>query len=206
MQIGPLGLCFIAVVDASVVPLPIPGTTDLLLLLFVSHGGNPWLFALSAVAGSILGGYTTWQLGRKGGKAALNRWVSPHLLGRLDRWIEGHPILAVFLPAVLPPPIPLSPFLLAAGALGIERNRFLTTFSAARLLRYGLISWCAVAYGRGVVRLWSGTLDKWSTPLLWVFLAATVAGIAYAVWKLRRRAKSDPAHDRAFAAKPARVS
>lgn len=198
MQIGPLGLFFIAVVDSSIVPLPIPGTTDLLLLLFVSHGGNPWLFAPAAVAGSILGGYTTWQLGRKGGKAALNRWVSPRLLGRLDCWIESHPILAVFLPAVLPPPIPLSPFLLAAGALGIERRRFLTTFSTARLLRYGLISVCGVVYGRGIVRLWSGTLDKWSVPLLWAFLCAMVAGMVYGIFKLRRPGKSAMNEDIGF--------
>src|ERR1035438_9626307 len=43
VHLGPVGLFLVAIVDSSVVPLPIPGTTDLLLLLFVVQGGNPWL-------------------------------------------------------------------------------------------------------------------------------------------------------------------
>jgi membrane protein YqaA with SNARE-associated domain len=190
MHLGPLGLFLVAVVDSSIVPLPIPGSTDLLLLLLVSHQGNPWLFAIAAIAGSILGGYTTWRLGRRGGEAALHRWVSPRLRARIVDGVERHPVLAVFLPAVLPPPIPLSPFILAAGALGVSPRRFLIVFATARSLRYGLIAWLAGIYGRNVVRLWNALLQKWSTPLMWAFSAVLVAAIAYTIWKLRRPAKS----------------
>jgi membrane protein YqaA with SNARE-associated domain len=190
VQLGPLGLFLVAVVDASIVPLPIPGSTDLLLLLLVSHQANPWLYATTAIAGSILGGYTTWRLGKRGGEAALHRWVSVRLRARIVDGVERHPVLAVFLPAVLPPPIPLSPFILASGALGVSRGRFLIVFATARSLRYGLIAWLAVAYGRHVVRLWNALLQKWSTPLLWAFSAVLVAAVAYAIWKLRRPAKS----------------
>jgi membrane protein YqaA with SNARE-associated domain len=193
MHLGPLGLFLVAVVDSSIIPLPIPGTTDLLLLLLVSHQGNPWLFAIAAIAGSILGGYTTWHLGRRGGDAALHRWVSVRLRARILDGVEQHPVLAVFLPAVLPPPIPLSPFILASGALGVSRRRFLIVFATARSLRYGLIAWLAVVYGRHVVRFWNALLQKWSTPLLWAFSAVLVAAIAYAIWKLRRPARSEAA-------------
>jgi membrane protein YqaA with SNARE-associated domain len=189
MNLGPLGLFLVAVVDSSIVPLPIPGSTDLLLLLLVSHQGNPLIFATAAIAGSILGGYTTWHLGRRGGDAALHRWVSARLRARIVAWVEQHPILAVFLPAILPPPIPLAPFVLASGALGVSCPRFLTVFAFARSLRYGLIAWLAVIYGRHVVRLWNALLQKWSTPLLWAFGAILVVTLATAVWKLRRPAK-----------------
>ena len=190
LQLGPLGLFLVAVVDSSVIPLPIPGCTDLLLLLLVSHQGNPWLFAPIAVAGSIVGGYTTWHLGRRGGEAALHRWVSARLRARIVVGVERHPVLAVFLPAVLPPPIPLSPFVLAAGALGVSRRRFLIVFATARSLRYGLIVWLAGVYGRHVVRLWNTLLKEWSTPLLWGFSAVFVTAVAYTVWKLLRPGKS----------------
>jgi membrane protein YqaA with SNARE-associated domain len=192
MQLGPLGLFLVAAVDASIIPLPIPGSTDLLLLLLVSHKGNPWLLAPTAIVGSVLGGYTAWHLGKRGGEAALHRWVSPRLRARIVNGVERHPVLAVFLPAVLPPPIPLSPFILASGALGVSRRRFLFVFASARTLRYGLIAWLAVAYGRHVVRFWNSLLEKWSTPLLWAFLAILVTAVAYTVWKLRRPAKSPP--------------
>jgi membrane protein YqaA with SNARE-associated domain len=196
-HLGGLGLFAVAVVDSSVIPLPLPGSTDLLLLWLVAHSGDPWLLAPIAIAGSLLGGYTTWHIGRRGGEAALRRYVPARLLGRIVVWVEHHPPLAVFLPAVLPPPIPLSPFVLASGALGVSRGRFLVVFGAARTLRYSLIAWLGMAYGRHVVRLWTGTLQKWSAPLLWAFVALLVGGVCVGLWKTRSVTKSDAAEERA---------
>jgi membrane protein YqaA with SNARE-associated domain len=185
MQLGMPGLFLVAVVDSSPIPLPIPGSTDLLLLLLVAHGGDPVTMAAIAVTGSVVGGYTAWRAGKKGGETALQRFVPAYLLGRIVVWVERHPILTVFLPAVLPPPIPLSPFVLASGALGVSRNRFLAVFCAARCVRYSLIVWLAAVYGRRVVRLWSGTLAKWSTPLLWVFAGVMACSICIGIAKYR---------------------
>jgi membrane protein YqaA with SNARE-associated domain len=184
-HLGILGLFFVAVIDSSVIPLPLPGSTDLLLLWLVSNSGNPWLLAACAIAGSILGGYTTWEAGRRGGEAALRRHVPARLLGRIVRWVERHRILAVFLPALLPPPIPLLPFALAAGALGVSRKRFLSVYGAARSLRYSSVAWLGVAYGRRIVHIWTGTLQAWSTTLLCVFVGLTAVGVCYGIWKLR---------------------
>jgi membrane protein YqaA with SNARE-associated domain len=183
-HLGALGLFSVAVVDSSFIPLPMPGSTDLLLLWLVAFGGDPWLLAAMAIAGSLVGGYATWNLGRRSGEAALRRYVPARLLGRVVRWVERHRILAVFLPALLPPPIPLLPFALASGALGVSRPRFLIVYGAARTLRYSLIAWLSVIYGRHAIRLWSGTLQKWSTPLLCVFVSLLVAGICFGIWKL----------------------
>ncbi|MGA9671295.1 MAG: VTT domain-containing protein [Terracidiphilus sp.] len=187
IHLGPLGLFAVSIFDSSIIPLPIPGTTDLLLLWLVSHNGNAWLLAPCAIVGSLVGGYTTWRLGLKGGEAALKRWVSARMHARIIAWVGSHPILAVFLPALLPPPIPLSPFILASGALGVSRRRFLAAYSAARVLRYSFISWLAVSYGRHVVRLWSNELDKWSAPLLWTFLVLLVGGVGFSIWQFRRK-------------------
>jgi len=54
-HLGALGLFSVAVVDSSVIPLPLPGSTDLLLLWLVANQGNPYLLASSAIAGSLLG-------------------------------------------------------------------------------------------------------------------------------------------------------
>jgi membrane protein YqaA with SNARE-associated domain len=192
-HLGAFGLFSVAVIDSSVVPLPLPGSTDLLLLWLVAHSGNPWLLASCAVAGSILGGYSTWHIGRKGGEAALHRYVPARFLRRIVSWVERHRILAIFLPAVLPPPFPLSPFVLATGALGVSRRRFLVVFSAARSLRYAFIAWLALIYGRPVVRIWSGTLQRWSAPLLWAFGGLLASCICFVIWKYRSLRKSEAA-------------
>lgn len=182
---GALGLFSVAVLDSSVIPLPLPGSTDLLLLWLVSHRGEPWLLGITATVGSILGGYTNWVSGKKGGEAALERYSQSRFLKRLSVWVKEHSILSVFLPSLLPPPVPLLPFLVAAGALGVSRERFLLAFGAARSLRFALITWLAATYGRRVVRLWSGTLDKWSAPLMWVFGSALIIAICFGIWQFR---------------------
>jgi membrane protein YqaA with SNARE-associated domain len=195
IHLGAFGLFLVAVVDSSVVPLPLPGSTDLLLLWLVAHSGDPWLLAPIAIAGSILGGYTTWHIGRRGGEAALRRYVPARLLGPVVGWVERHRLLAVFLPALLPPPIPLLPFALASGALGVSRRRFLVVFGAARSLRYSFVAWLGVIYGRGIVRAFSGALDKWSSLLLCAFLGLFAAGLIFGIWKIRGLRRIDAARN-----------
>jgi membrane protein YqaA with SNARE-associated domain len=192
-HLGGLGVFSVAVIDSSFIPLALPGSTDLLLLWLVAYGGDPRLLTALAIAGSLVGGYATWDLGRRGGEEALRRYLPARLHGRIVAWVERHRILAVFLPAVLPPPIPLMPFLLASGALGVSRRRFLVVYGAARALRYSLVAWLGAVYGRHAIRLWSGTLQRWSTPLLCVFITLMVAGVGLGIWKVRRLRKSEAA-------------
>lgn len=173
-------------VDATVVPLAIPGSTDLLLLWLISNGKNPYVLVACAVIASLLGGYTTWRLGKKGGDAAIERYVPPRLQKRIHSWSQNHSLLSVFLPAILPPPVPLWPFLLAAGALGATWQRFLLAFGGGRLLRYGVVGWLAMSYGRRMVKAWATALDKWGTPVMCVFLVLTVGGLIFSFIKLRR--------------------
>src|SRR6202035_5508696 len=70
MGFGTLGLFGVSLIDSSIIPLPVPGSTDLLLILLVVHGANPLFAAVAAIVGSILGGDLTWGAGAKGGGAA----------------------------------------------------------------------------------------------------------------------------------------
>ena len=190
-HLGLPGVFGVAIIDSSPIPLPIPGTTDLLLLWLVAHKGNPFYLVASAVAGGLVGGYLSWQVGRKGGEEMLKRRVPARLLNPVHRWVESNPILSVFIPAMMPPPVPLSPFVLAAGALGVPVGRFMAAFGAARAIRYSLVAWLGVTYGRHVVRLWTTTLDKWQTPLMWTFGTLFAGGIVFAIVKMRQ-AKTNP--------------
>lgn len=185
-SLGAPGVFAVSLIDATIIPLAIPGSTDLLLLWLIAGGGNPFLLVGCAVTGSLLGGWTTWRLGKKGGQAAIRRYVPDKWQKRVHGWSQHHPVFALFLPAILPPPIPLAPFLLAAGALGSSWKRFVAAFGAGRVLRYALEAWLAVAFGRRILHLWSATLEQWSGPILWTFLGLTAAGVAFSVWKLRR--------------------
>jgi membrane protein YqaA with SNARE-associated domain len=190
MGFGTMGLFVVSTIDSSIIPLPLPGSTDLLLILLVAHGAEPILAALAAFAGSVLGGYLTWGAGAKGGEAALHRYLPKRFARRLTGWVEKNGMLAVAVSALLPPPFPLMPFVLAAGALGVSRRKFFLSFGLARALRYSLVTWLAVTYGRAMVRAFRHYLSGWSTILMWVYLGLMVAAILYGVWKFRRQGGS----------------
>jgi membrane protein YqaA with SNARE-associated domain len=67
MHPGAHGLLTVAIADSSVVPVPLTGSSDLILLWSVARNGNPWLLAATIVSGSTLGGFSRWELGKVGG-------------------------------------------------------------------------------------------------------------------------------------------
>jgi membrane protein YqaA with SNARE-associated domain len=197
IHFGLLGVFVVSAIDASVIPLPLPGSTDLLVLILAANGGNPWLLAIAAIAGSLIGGYLTWKAGKQGGEAMLKRYVPARFLKRISGWVERNGVLTVSIACLLPPPVPLMPFLLSAGALSMPRNRFIASFAAARTLRYSLVAWLGVTYGRSMIRTWGRYLAGWSDIILWTFLGLLIAAILFGIWKFRhdnRSAKVRPAN------------
>lgn len=201
MGFGTLGLFIVSTIDSSPIPLPLPGSSDLLLVLLVAHRANPFLAAAAAIAGSLVGGYLSWKAGVKGGEPALHRYMPKRFARHMSQWVETKGSLALVLSALLPPPFPLTPFLLAAGALGISRKRFFVFYGLARAFRYSLVAWLAEVYGRAMVRAFRHYLSGWSTVILWVYLGALGAAVLFGVWKYRHEKSQAPAPSEALTAK-----
>ena len=68
VHLGAIGLFGVSLLDACPFPLPIPGTTDLLLLILIARKGNPWLLVALAAGGAVAGAFTTWSAGKKRGR------------------------------------------------------------------------------------------------------------------------------------------
>ena len=151
-------------------------------------------FGGGCVSGSLIGGYLTWSAGRKGGEAMLQRHVPKRFLAPITRWMKRNGVLTVSLAAIMPPPIPLMPFLLSAGALGVSRNRFLIGFGVARSARYSMVVWLGVTSGRRVIRAWAQYLAGWSVVVTWSFIGLLIAAAMFGFWKYRhdqRRSGAD---------------
>ena len=186
IHLGAVGLFGISLLDACPFPLPIPGTTDLLLLILIARKGNPWLLVALAVGGAVAGAFSTWSAGKKGGEAALRRYVPERYYDRITGWVKKHGAAAVAVSAINPPPIPLMPFLAAAGALGVTRGRFLAAFTIARTARYAVVAWLGVRYGRQMIRWWNQYLAHYSGAIAWGIFALFIAAFGWAFWKWRQ--------------------
>jgi membrane protein YqaA with SNARE-associated domain len=185
LHFGLAGVFVVALLDAAPIPLPIPGSTDILILILGAHGESPWLLAPIAIAGGLVGGYLTWSAGKKGGEKMLERYMPRRFGSRMKGWVQTHGMLSVCLAALLPPPIPLLPFLLGAGALGVTRRQMFTALGIARTIRYGSEALVAAVYGRSILRLFNRYLAGWSSVILYSFLGLMVAAIAFGIWKYR---------------------
>ena len=190
LSFGILGVFVVSIVDSSFVPLPIPGITDIMTVVLAARKANLILLVAAGTAGSFLGGFFSYKVGHAGGMAFLEKHVSPRILKPVCGWMERHAILAVALPAVLPPPMPLSPFVLAAGALNMPRKKFLTAFTLSRLVRHSAAAALGVHYGPHVIRIWNAMMRKWSTPILIVLWAGILGSTAFALWRLWKTSRA----------------
>lgn len=154
------------------------------MLLLVAQNSDPFLLVGLAVAGNLMGGYTCWYTGKKGGEAALHKHIKPHLMDRISHWVKRHAILSLVIPSLLPPPFAIAPFLIASGALGVSRARFLRVLAIARAVRFGLIAWLASVYGRSIARSWPNEIHHWSPIIFWCIGGIVVAGLCFALLRL----------------------
>jgi membrane protein YqaA with SNARE-associated domain len=191
---GLFGLFLVSIVDSSFVPLPIPGVTDIMIVVLAARHSN-WLgLILIATAGSSIGGYLSYQVGQSGGIAFLEKRIPPRIFNRVRDWMERHAILAVALPAILPPPMPLSPFVLAAGALKMSKKKFMTTFTISRAARHSIATGLGIYYGRHILHLWNKISDKYATPILIIIWSAILLSCAIAFWKLYKTSHAVATH------------
>jgi membrane protein YqaA with SNARE-associated domain len=127
---------------------------DIATILLASQQQRLWLYyAFMATAGSILGGFVTYRIARKGGKEALEKKFSGRTLDNVYKRFERRGFLAIAIPALLPPPVPLTPFLFVAGALQYPAWKFVAALTAGRSVRYSLIAYLAGRYGSELIGL-----------------------------------------------------
>ncbi len=190
LSLGLVGLFLVSIVDSSFVPLPIPGVTDIMVVLYAAQHENLVLLIGSATVGSAIGGYVSYVIAHKGGVEFLERHVPKRIFRRVTYWMEHHAIISIALPAILPPPVPLSPFVLAAGALKMRLRTFMSAFTISRLLRHCIAAALGVVYGRQVLRVWKIFIDRYGAPVLIGFWTITLAAVGFALWRLWKTSKA----------------
>jgi membrane protein YqaA with SNARE-associated domain len=190
IHLGALGVFGSALVDSCPIPTPLPAVPDILIVILGAHGEMPWLLALSGVAGSLIGGYLTWEAGKTGGEAMFHHYMKKRQRwrDRITRWVKGHGMRTIAIAGLLPPPLPTMPILIAAGALGTTRRQYLVAFGVSRCIRYGLEAAFAILYGHQILRLSREYLAGWSAPILYIFIGLSVAAVLFGVWKFRHDA------------------
>ena len=151
-----------------------------------------WLYPVLATLGSVTGAGVTYWIGLKAGEVGLCRLVPEAKLARIRRRVKQKGAIAMAVPAILPPPFPLTPFVLTCGALKVSPLLFFGTFGAMRLLRFGAEAVLARIYGRGILRVLQS--DGFQNVVIGFIVIAMIGTIASALLLWRN------AHRRSLAA------
>ena len=152
LAMGGPGLFTVAFLDSSFISLP--QINDILVVLLVTQH-KAWMpyFVLMATLGSVVGCYAIYYLAEKGGEAFLRRRLRPGSTERALALYRRHGLMALMVPALLPPPSPFKLFVLMAGVAGVRPVPFVTAIAVARGVRYVGLGILAIYYGDAALEL-----------------------------------------------------
>lgn len=180
ISFGSLGIFFIALLDAALIPLP--GGPDIVVMSLShhTHALMP-LYVLAAVFGSTIGSLIPYWIGSVSGEAALRKF-SPERREQALRLLNRYDVWGLILGAILPPPFPLKIVLISAGVFRMQLWRFILALVIGRGFRFALEGVAAVQYGDQAAQLL-----KQHYPKIGLGLAAAIIAVLLLNSLLKRR-------------------
>jgi membrane protein YqaA with SNARE-associated domain len=184
--LSPLGVLILAGLDSTMIFF-LPAAVDTAVIVMSARDKDMfWLYPLMAVIGSVIGCAGTFVFGQKLGEPGLKRFIPERKLQKVRQKIDDKGVVAMGATAVLPPPFPLTPFVLTSGALGLDKRKFFLTLGAMRVLRFFAESLLAVIYGRRILSwLRSDIFEYVIGSLMILALAGTTITIIQTIRKTR---------------------
>lgn len=172
LYIAAPAMVLIGALDSSL--LSLPEINDYLVVgRCYKYPSAVFYFPLFAATGSVLGCWLLYSIMRRGGQAVLRKRFKPESIARVERAYARFGILAIAIPAILPPPLPFKIFVATVGTLEYPRWKFLLTVMIARSIRYYVEGVLAVFYGQRVLLF----LKDNGLVILSVVAAAAVLGL-----------------------------
>jgi len=181
LGLGGPGLFLIAYLDSSF--LSFPQANDLLIVWMVLKRKHLMFFyATMATLGSVAGCLTIYLLARRGGEAFVRRRFHEGHVERGLALFRKYGVLAIVVPALLPPPAPFKLFVLLAGLADVPPLKFALATLFGRGTRYFAIGFLTLWYGEAAV-----TFLKTNGRVVSLVVAGLVA-IGAGGWYWRHRA------------------
>jgi len=183
-HLGGLGFIPLGLVDSSMIPLP--GSMDVLTIFLSARKRELWFYyAVMATIGSVIGGYVTYRLARKGGREMLERKFPAGKLKEVYALFEKWGFGAIAIVALLPPPAPFVLFLFVAGAMQYSVKKFLVALTLGRIVRYSILGYLGARYGRHVLAI----IAKHGHPLLIAVIGLIAVAVAALVFHFASKKK-----------------
>jgi membrane protein YqaA with SNARE-associated domain len=178
---GVFGIMVLSIIDSSSMPLPF------LDPLVVSYGAadhkKAFLYCLMAALGSAIGSMVPYYVGRAGGELFLLKRINRERYEQLRDRFEKQEFLAIMLPAMCPPPMPVKLFELAAGVFEMRPASYFLAIASGKFIRFLVESILVIVYGPTIL---STSLMMLHRHLGIVLAVLGVIAVVIVVWVLRK--------------------
>lgn len=180
--LGVFGPLLLGIIDAL---LFAPLANDVLVVALTTRNRDlAYVYALMAAAGSVIGYFFLDVVSRKGGEAGLAKAVPPKRLERLKRYLDKYAGWAIAVACMMPPPFPATLFVAGPAAFQYPRTKLLAIVAAARVVRFGILAYLALRFGRQILR-WAERPGVRGAVI--TLIVISLVGSAWVLWKKLRR-------------------
>jgi membrane protein YqaA with SNARE-associated domain len=193
LPLGIWGLGGLAFIDSGF--FPIPTTMDGAVIGYVASDHRKFLlYCLMAAFASALGSLVPYYVGRAGGELFLLKRINRTRYERMRDRFANQEFLAIMIPSMMPPPMPIKLFEFGAGVFEMRPALFATAVFSGKFVQFLVCALITVFYGPEIAHAFHRAVHEHSDVVLAIFLAIGLAFVVYLLRKLfdRRRGTQFP--------------
>jgi membrane protein YqaA with SNARE-associated domain len=180
--LGIWGLGGLAFIDAGLFPLPT--TMDGAVIGYVAANHTLFLAYCAMAAGaSAVGSLIPYYVGRAGGELFLLKRINRARYERMRDRFERQEFMAIMIPAMCPPPMPIKLFEFGAGVFEMRPLTFATAIFAGKFVQFLVCAVITVFYGPEIAHTFRRAVHEHFGVVLGV---GSALGVWLLVWVLRK--------------------
>jgi membrane protein YqaA with SNARE-associated domain len=187
---GAWGILGLSLVDSAAIPLPF--LDPLIVSYGVAAPAKAILYCFMGALGSAIGSLLPYFIGRAGGELFLLKRINRTRYEELRDRFEKQEFLAIMLPAMCPPPMPVKLFELAAGVFEMRLISYFLAILTGKFVRFAIESTLVIIYGPAILENSLRFFHRHSNIGLSIIGALIFALLVYILRKVFDRKKGEP--------------
>jgi membrane protein YqaA with SNARE-associated domain len=180
--LGIWGLGGLALIDSALVPLPM--SMDGVVIGYVANDHRKFLlYCLMAAGASAIGSLVPYYVGRAGGELFLLKRINRARYERMRDRFENQEFLAIMIPAMMPPPMPIKLFEFGAGVFEMKPALFATAIFTGKIIQFLVCALVTIFYGPAIAHTARLALHQHRDTVLGI---AAAIGMGFTIYVLRK--------------------
>jgi membrane protein YqaA with SNARE-associated domain len=181
--LGIWGLGGLAVIDSGFIPIPV--SMDGVVIGYVANDHRKFLlYCLMAAAASVVGSLVPYYVGRAGGELFLLKRINRGRYERMRDRFERQEFMAILIPAMCPPPMPIKLFEFGAGVFEMRPLVFAAAIFTGKFVQFLVCALITIFYGPAIAHTVRREIHEHFEIVLAIGVAIGVGMLVYVLRKL----------------------